>query len=104
MDDVVIHFTGKHVHLNFGIFVSEVVGCTTTPSTKHWIPSDVVTLVPNSLCGLGRPHMAIRPAPSKTMQELNVVAELDSASSKTAYPDWQQDFQAALLELDPQKL
>ena len=48
--------------------------------------------------------MAIRPAPLKTMEGLNVVAEPDSASPKILYPDWQQDFQAALLELDPQKL
>jgi hypothetical protein len=37
----------EHVDLNFGVFLSEMVGCTTAPSTKPllqlWIPSDFVS-------------------------------------------------------------
>jgi len=32
------------------------------------------------------------------------VAEPESPSPQVLYPDWQQEYQAALLELDPQKL
>ena len=41
-----VHLAGKHVHLNFGIFLSNVVGCSTPPSTEPLlqlvIPSEFV--------------------------------------------------------------
>src|SRR5262245_2559700 len=45
--------------------------------------------------------MGIQPTPLEN--EESIVAESGS-SPKILYPDWQQDYQAALLELDPQKL
>jgi hypothetical protein len=44
---VLVDLAREHVDLNFGVFLSEMVGCTTAASTKPllqlWIPSDFVS-------------------------------------------------------------
>jgi hypothetical protein len=44
---VLVDLAREHVDLNFGVFFSEMVGCTTAASTKPllqlWIPSDFVS-------------------------------------------------------------